>query len=261
VELELSGQVAVVTGASKGIGLAVVTALVNEGVHVVAGARSASAEIVALVDAGSVTFVATDLAAPDGPDQLVAEALERGRLDILVNNVGAVTPRMNGFLDVTDEEWFRSLTLNLMAAVRTTRAALPMMLEAGRGSIVMTSSVNAYLPSPGVMDYSAAKAALSSFSKALSMEVGPRGVRVNTVSPGPVHTDMWLGTDGIAQRVAQVTGSTPEDVAAGTASGSVTGRFSDPAEVADAVLFLASRRSGNTTGANLVIDGGIIPTL
>jgi NAD(P)-dependent dehydrogenase (short-subunit alcohol dehydrogenase family) len=261
MELELSGQVAVVTGASKGIGLAVTTALVNEGVHVVAGARGPSAEIVALADAGSVTFVAADLSAPHGPDQLVAEALERGRLDILVNNVGAVTPRMNGFLDVTDDEWIRSLTLNLMAAVRTTRAALPTMLEAGRGSIVMTSSLNAYLPDPGVIDYSAAKAALSSFSKSLSMEVGPRGVRVNTVSPGPVRTDLWLGTDGVAQRVAQATGSTPEDVEAGTASASVTGRFTDPAEVADAVLFLASPRSGNTTGANLIIDGGIIPTL
>ena len=261
MELDMSGQVAIVTGASKGIGLAVTTALVNEGVHVVAGARDPSAEIVALAEAGSVTFVATDLATPHGPDQLVAEALELGRLDILVNNVGAVTPRMNGFLEVTDDQWIASLTLNLMAAVRTTRAALPTMLEAGRGSIVMTSSVNAYLPDPGVIDYSAAKAALNSFSKSLSMEVGPRGVRVNTVSPGPVRTDLWLGTDGVAQRVAQATGSTPEDVEAGTASASVTGRFTDPAEVADAVLFLASQRSGNTTGANLTIDGGLIPTL
>jgi len=261
MKLDLSGQVAIVTGASKGIGLAVTTALVNEGVHVVAGARGTSAEIDALADAGSVTFVSTDLSAPHGPDQLVAEALEKGGLDILINNVGAVTPRVNGFLDVTDEQWITSLTLNLMSAVRTTRAALPTMLENGRGSIVMTSSVNAYLPDPAVIDYSAAKAALSSFSKSLSKEVGPRGVRVNTVSPGPVRTDLWLGTDGVAQHVAEATGASPEDVEAGAASASVTGRFTDPAEVASAVVFLASDRSGNTTGANLIIDGGLVTTL
>ena len=104
---------------------------------------------------------------------------------MLVNNVGAVTPRLDGFLTVTDEQWIDSLKLEFMAAVRTTRAALPQMLEAGQGAIVNTCSVNAFLPDPAVIDYSAAKAALANFSKALSKEVGPRGIRVNTVSPGP----------------------------------------------------------------------------
>ena len=115
-----------------------------------------------------------------------------------------------------------------MAAVRTTRAALPVMLAAGRGTIVNTSSVNAFLPDPGVLDYSAAKAALASFSKSLSKEVGPRGVRVNTISPGPVATDLWLGDHGVAATVSQATGASPQDVERQAAHQSVTGRFSRP---------------------------------
>jgi NAD(P)-dependent dehydrogenase (short-subunit alcohol dehydrogenase family) len=114
-----------------------------------------------------------------------------------------VTPRLAGFLAVTDEDWMHSLALNLMAAVRTTRAALPTMLGQGKGAIVTTSSVNAFLPDPTVIDYSAAKAALSNFCKSLSKEVGPHGVRVNTVSPGPVATDLWLGDQGVAATIAR----------------------------------------------------------
>jgi len=110
---------------------------------------------------------------PRGPHDLVAAALEHGRLDILVNNVGAVTPRLGGFLSVTDDDWLFSLMLNLLAAVRTTRAALATMLAAGHGNIVTTSSVNAFLPAPAVIDYSATKAALANFCKSLSKESRP----------------------------------------------------------------------------------------
>ena len=132
----------------------------------------------------------------------------RGRLDILVNNVGRVSPRLNGSLVITDDQWLSTINLNLMAAVRTTRAALPAMLAAGHGSIVTTSSVNAFLPDPGVIDYSAAKAALTNYCKSLSKEVGAGGIRVNTVSPGPVATDLWLGDDGVAATVAGPAGAT-----------------------------------------------------
>jgi NAD(P)-dependent dehydrogenase (short-subunit alcohol dehydrogenase family) len=201
MDVGMAGKVAVVTGASRGIGLAITQALVAEGASVVVEARKSSAELDELVRAGQVQVVEVDLAAADGPAQLIEQA--GGQIDILVNNVGAAHARLSGFLEITDEDWLATLNLDLMAAVRTIRAALPVMLAAGHGAIVNVSSVNASLPDPAVMDYSAAKAALASFSKALSKEVGPRGVRVNTVSPGPVSTALWLGTEGMAASVAQ----------------------------------------------------------
>jgi NAD(P)-dependent dehydrogenase (short-subunit alcohol dehydrogenase family) len=262
MDLHLSGKIAVVTGASKGIGLAITQALVSEGVSVVAGAREVSAELSRLAEAGSVHPVPVDLATPDGPARLIEAAIATfGGLDILVNNVGAVRPRTGGFLSVTDEDWTSTLTINFLAAVRTTRAALPHLLDRGAGTIVTVNSVNASLPDPLVIDYSAAKAALASFSKALSKEVGPQGIRVNTVSPGPVSTALWLGTDGVAATVARATGGDPEAVAKQAAGAAVTGRFTRPEEVADLVLLLASDRAGNTTGTDIVIDGGLISTL
>ena len=113
---------------------------------------------------------------------------------------------------------------------------------------------------PAVIDYGAAKAALANFCKALSREVGGRGIRVNTVSPGPVATALWLGEDGVAATVARATGAKADDVAEQAAHDSVTGRFTRPEEVAEAVLLLASDRAGNITGADVRIDGGLVPT-
>jgi NAD(P)-dependent dehydrogenase (short-subunit alcohol dehydrogenase family) len=180
---------------------------------------------------------------------------------VLVNNVGAASTRTDGFLAVTDEQWLFSLTMNLMAAVRTTRAALVPMVAAGKGSIVTTSSVNAFLPDPAVIDYGAAKAALTNFCKALSKEFGPHGIRVNTISPGPVATDLWLGASGVAETVARATGADPAAVAAGAAAASVTGRFTQPAEVGRLVAFLAGDAAANVTGADFTVDGGLITTL
>jgi NAD(P)-dependent dehydrogenase (short-subunit alcohol dehydrogenase family) len=258
MQLELDGKVAVVTGASRGIGLAVTQTLTAEGVHVVAGARTTSAELEALVGTGLVEFVAADLGSPSAPADLAAAALAYGpgRIDILVNNVGAARPRLDGFLSITDEDWAASVNLNVMAAVRSTRAVLPSMLDAGAGSIVTTSSVNAFLPDPAVLDYSAAKAAVANFSKSLSKEVAAHGIRVNTVSPGPVATALWLGEGGVAQTVARATGGDPDAVAQSAASDSATGRFTTPQEVADLIVFLASARAANITGADFTIDGG-----
>jgi NAD(P)-dependent dehydrogenase (short-subunit alcohol dehydrogenase family) len=140
-----------------------------------------------------------------------------------------------------------------------TRAALPSMLAAGRGSIVTVASVNATLADPLVIDYSAAKSALVGFSKALSKEVGPQGIRVNTVSPGPVETDLWLGGGGVAASVSAAGGGNAEDVVAGAKAQMPTGRFTTPDEVAAIVLFLATG-PGNITGSDYVIDGGLLPT-
>jgi NAD(P)-dependent dehydrogenase (short-subunit alcohol dehydrogenase family) len=262
MDLHLAGKVAVVTGASKGIGLAVVQALADEGVRVVAGARSAGDELTALAARAEVRFVAADLTTPDAPARLIDEAVSAfGGLDILVNNVGAVKPRPGGFLSVTDEDWTWGLTINFLAAVRATRAALPYLLERGAGTIVTVSSVNAFLPDPGIIDYTASKAALTNFSKALSKEVGPRGIRVNTISPGPVETPLWLAKDGVAATIGQAQGADAEAVVKQVSAAAVTGRFTRPEEGADLVLLLASARAGNVTGSDFVIDGGLITTL
>lgn len=262
MDLNLSGKVAVVTGASQGIGLAITRALADEGVSVAAGARNGSAELSELATRSAVHPVLVDLTTPDGPRRLVEQATRTfGGLDILVNNVGAVRPRLEGFLALTDDDWNWALTINFLAAVRTTRAALPYLLDRAPATIVTVSSVNALLPDPAVIDYSAAKGALTNFCKSLSKEFGPRGVRVNTVSPGPVETELWLGDHGVAATVARATDSHPDQVAKHAVADTSTGRFTHPAEVADLVVLLASDRAGNVTGTDVLIDGGLVKTL
>jgi len=191
MDLELTDKVAVVTGASKGIGLAVTRALVDEGAHVIAGARSTDS----LEGLEGVTAVPVDLAAADGPALLVAKALEEhGRVDVLVNNVGGVRLRTEGFLGTSDDEFQWAMDMNFFAALRTTRAAIVPMLDQGAGAIINVASVNAFFqPDAGTIDYGAAKAALVNLTKTLAQEFGPRGIRVNAISPGPVGTDLWLG--------------------------------------------------------------------
>jgi NAD(P)-dependent dehydrogenase (short-subunit alcohol dehydrogenase family) len=258
MDLRLSGKTAIVTGASRGIGLAVTRALIDEGARVVAAAREGADELAKL---GAIPVIA-DLTSPDGPVMVTeAAASAFGGLDILVNNVGAVRPRTGGFASVTAHDWTATLAVNFLAAVHITRLALPLLSSQGGGSIVTISSVNAALPDPLVIDYSAAKAALTNFCKALSKEVGPHGIRVNTISPGPVATDLWLGGGGVAETIAGVAGGTPAAVAAAAVAGTPTGRFTEPGEVADLVLFLASPRAGNITGTDVIIDGGMKTTL
>jgi NAD(P)-dependent dehydrogenase (short-subunit alcohol dehydrogenase family) len=261
LEVGVAGRVAVVTGASKGIGLAITRALALEEAAVVAGARESSPELDELARHGDVLPVAVDLATPTGPDQLVSAATARhGGIDILVNNVGAARPRLQGFTSVTDEDWAASLTINLLAAVRTMRSAIPHMAGRPGATIVTVSSVNAFLPDPGVIDYSAAKGALTNLCKSLSKELGPR-IRVNTISPGPVRTDLWLGEDGVAAAVGGSLRTDPADVVRRQEAQAATGRFTSPNEIADLVLFLAGPRAANITGSDFVIDGGLVTTL
>jgi NAD(P)-dependent dehydrogenase (short-subunit alcohol dehydrogenase family) len=259
MDLELDGRIAVVTGASKGIGLAVVEALAGEGATVVAGARSVGA----LAGLDGVTALQVDLAAPGGPETLVRHAIDRhGRVDVLVNNVGRVELRLDGFLATTDADFEASLQINFFAALRATRAAVAAMIDQGGGAIVNVASVNAFFhPDGAVVDYGAAKAALLNTAKALSQELGPHGIRINSVSPGQVATDLWLGDEGMAATIAAATGVDAAAVRDQATAAIATGRFTTPQEVATLVVLLASPRTANVTGSNYVIDGGLVKTM
>ncbi|GAA0444674.1 oxidoreductase [Streptomyces sp. NPDC046215] len=260
MNLNLTAKTAVVTGASRGIGLATVRALTAEGVRVVGAARTITPE---LKETGAHA-VSADLSTADGVATLVDSALtELGGIDLLVNNIGAgddVEPI--GFLDTEDAQWARVFDLNLLSAVRTTRAALPSLIER-RGSIVNVSSINSRLPAAGPVAYSAAKAALAALGKSLAEEFGPRGVRVNTVSPGVVRTSVWEDPDGFGGKVAAGAGAEhtaflqqiPE------AFNITTGRITEPEEVAALIAFLLSDVAGNITGADYVIDGGTVKAI
>jgi NAD(P)-dependent dehydrogenase (short-subunit alcohol dehydrogenase family) len=258
MDLQLTGKVAVVTGANKGIGLAITKTLIAEGARVIAGSLSTEN----LDGLERVTPVAVDLLAEDGPALLVRTAIdEHGRLDVLVNNVGAVRIRLDGFLATSDEEFEWALRMNFFTGLRATRAALGPMLEQGSGSIVNVASVNSFFqPDAATIDYGVAKAAVVNLSKSLSQEFGPKGIRVNCVSPGQVSTDLWLGEHGVAATIADATGVDAETIRTTAAAAIPTGRFTTPQEVATLVTILASDRTANVTGANYVIDGGLIKT-
>jgi NAD(P)-dependent dehydrogenase (short-subunit alcohol dehydrogenase family) len=258
MDLELHDKVAVVTGASKGIGLAVVRTLAAEGARVIAGARTVDS----LADLERVTPVTIDLSTIDGPDRLVQRAIEQqGRVDVLVNNIGSAPVRPGGFLETTDADFERSLQLNFFAALRTTRAALSDMRRRGEGVIVNIGSVNSFFePDASVVDYGAAKAALTNVAKSLSQEFGPEGIRITTIAPGPVATDLWLGKGGVAATLGEATGAGADAIRQQVIAGMATGRFTTPEEVAAIVALLASSRAGNVTGSNWVIDGGLTKT-
>ena len=259
MDLELRGKVAVVTGASTGIGLAVVRALAAEGAAVVAGARTVDT----LAGLDGVSGFAVDLGRPGGPEALVGHAVERhSRLDVLVNNVGRVGLRLDGFLGTTDADFEAALQINFFAALRATRAAVAAMVDQGGGTIVNVASVNAFFHPDGlVVDYGAAKAALLNTSKALSQEFAPKGIRINSVSPGQVATDLWLGEHGVAATVGEATGTDAATVRDRAVAGIATGRFSTAEEVATLVALLASPRTANVTGSNYIIDGGLVKTM
>ncbi|MFB7634682.1 SDR family NAD(P)-dependent oxidoreductase [Streptomyces sp. NPDC056149] len=263
MDLQLSGRVAVVTGASKGIGLAITRSLLQEGAKVVAVSRKSSPELDQLASA-NLLHVPADLMAPEAPEAVIARAVDHfGGVDILVNNAGGPPPGVSmprtGFFAGNDEEWQSIFELNLFSAVRAIRAAIPKMLERNGGSIINISTGMARQPAPANIEYGAAKAGLSNLTQALSEEFGPQGIRVNTVSPGAVRTAWWTEEGGAADVIAGMAGADRDSVMDSIAPqmmGQVTGRLIDPQEVADAVLLLASPRSASTTGSDYAVDAG-----
>lgn len=271
----LAGKVAVVTGAGRGIGRAVCGELLKAGARVVAGSRKATADLADLADQASpagapdpLAALDVDLATAEGPAALVDEAVRRfGGVDVLVNNVGGFpdgSPRLGGFRSVSDEDWARTLDFNLLTTVRAVRAVLPLMLSRSGGSIVTVSSVNARLPAPNVIDYAAAKAALNNLSKSLSVEFAASGIRVNTVSPGPVRTPLWTAPGGLGDQLAEAMGTDSEtamDSMVNGIGGIPVGRFGTADEIARLIVFLAGPAAAYMTGSDVVIDGGLVRTL
>ncbi|GAA2795136.1 SDR family oxidoreductase [Saccharopolyspora taberi] len=263
MDLNLSGKTAVVTGASKGIGLAVTRTLLAEGANVVAVSRKTTARLDELAGQNLLHFAA-DLMDPQAPGEAVARAVEvYGGVDVLVNNAGGPPPGVElprgSFMDATDEDWRLMFEFNLFSAVRAIRAVIPVMLSGGGGSIVNVSSGNAHLPSPINVDYGAAKAGMNNLTKVLSEEYAPQGIRVNTVSPGPVRTEWWTDEGGVADKIAAQAGADRDSVMNAVVPELMklsTGRMADPQEVADAVVLLASPRSASTTGAEFAVDSG-----
>lgn len=252
-------RLAVVTGAGRGIGLAIVRALVEDGFAVVAGSRTVTD---ALRDA-TRDALEVDLAAPGGPALLVRHAIDRyGGIDLLVNNVAGTSTPAGGFLALEDDAWQHTFDTTFMSTVRATRAALPSLLDR-KGAIVNISSVNARLAQPRLVAQSAAKAALSNLGKALAEEFGGLGLRVNTISPGPVSTDLWTSRGGPGDILARRAGVALDEFTDRLPAvlGLSTGRFTAPEEVAALVAFLASGRAANISGADLVIDGGMLKTV
>jgi NAD(P)-dependent dehydrogenase (short-subunit alcohol dehydrogenase family) len=257
LNLDLSGKRVLVTGGTKGIGRAVVDLLVAEGAKVITSARQVDVEM------PDAHLVAADLSTKDDCDALVAAVKQRlGGVDIMIHVLGGSSAPGGGFAALDDEEWQRELSLNLLPAVRLDRALLPDMLARKEGVVIHVTSIQSRLPLPDATTaYAAAKAALSTYSKSLSKEVSPRGIRVLRVSPGWVETEASVA---LAERLAHDAGIDYQGgkrIIMDALGGIPLGRPSTPSEVADLIGFLASPRAAAITGCEFVIDGGTVPTV
>lgn len=255
--LQLEGKRVLITSGTRGAGAATVALFSVLGARVLTTARSRPAEM------PESMFVAADLTTAQGCADLAAVAREHlGEIDILVHMLGGSSAPAGGFAALGDADWVREIDLNLMPAVRLDRALLPTMVERGSGVVIHVTSIQRALPLPDTTTaYAAAKAALSTYSKSLSKEVSPKGVRVVRVSPGWIETEAAVRlTDRIA-RDAGVDREGGKAIIMKALGGIPLGRPSTPAEVANLIAFLASDRASSITGTEYVIDGGTIPTV
>jgi 3-oxoacyl-[acyl-carrier protein] reductase len=246
MDLGLQGRACVVTGATRGIGAAVVAGLEAEGARVLGVARSAGPNGLAL-----------DVTAPDAGERVLAAARERiGGLDVLVNNAG--TSKLRGLADLSDADWQAQWDLNVMAPMRLMRAAAPAMAQAGWGRIVNVCSSAGKRPSLTNPAYSVTKSAQLSLSRVFADSYAAQGVLVNAVAPGAVETGLWLADGGLADQAASARESTREEALAHQAASIPLGRFGKPDEVAKVIVFLCSQAASNVAGAAWSVDGGTV---
>ena len=255
---EFENRRILVTGGTKGIGQAVTERLRRAGARVLVTARTQPADV-----ADADLFVATDITTAEGCKAVADAVRERlGGIDIIVHVVGGSSAPAGGFAVLNDEEWHRALALNLFPAVRLDRALLPAMLDQGFGVIIHVTSIQRVMPLPeATLAYAAAKAALANYSKGLTKEVSPKGIRVIQVSPGWVETEAAVG---LVNELAASNGSdydTARKALMDSLGGIPIGRPARPNEVAELVAYLASLRAASITGREYVIDGGTVPTV
>lgn len=255
--ISLEGKRALVTSGTRGAGAATVALFRELGAQVLTTARSKPANSV------EAQFVAADLATPEGCASVAQAVHDRlGGVDIVVHMLGGSSAPAGGYQALDDSEWRRELDLNLMPAVRLDRALLPAMTDRGSGVVIHVTSIQRELPLPeATTAYAAAKAALSTYSKSLSKEVSPKGVRVVRVSPG------WIATESSVALATRLAAEHGIDVEQGkrmimdSLGGVPIGRPSEPGEIANLIAFLASARAATITGTEYVIDGGTVPTV
>lgn len=253
----LKGQVALVTGGTKGIGKSIADKLSSAGARVVITARTAPEE-----NTNGHHFIAADLTQPGSAEAIAREILEEyGRIDIIVNNAGANLSPGGGFNALSDEHWYNDWQLNFLSVVRINKSLLPVMITQKSGVIINISTGAAKQPIwEMTMSYSSAKAALNAYSKALANELGPKGIRVNVVSPGVVKTQLMLD---FIENIAKSSNITVDEAfkAVMDKVGVPLGRMAEPEEIASLVAFLASSEATYITGTNYSVDGGALPTI
>lgn len=261
MDLGLSGKACIVTGASRGIGLATARRLGAEGASVLLVARSEEALHAAAGEIGERTRVlALDVTDPGAASRAASVCEEAfGRVDVLINNAGATRARPMD--ELTDAEWQEQWELHVMAPMRLMRECAPRMEAGGYGRIVNVCSSSGKRPSLTNVAYSVTKAAQLSLSRAWADAWAPRGVLVNAVAPGPIDTGMWLDEGGLADQAAVARGISREEALDAQRSKIPLGRFGTEEEVASVITFLCSTHAANVAGAAWSVDGGAVPLI